>query len=395
MQHYDWGTKNGDALIPNLLGIKPEPDKPYAELWIGAHPKAPSKIDVGGQRVDLDQVIAEHGREVLGDYVLKKFSGKLPFLMKVLSAGRALSIQVHPDKTQAARLHASDPEHYPDDNHKPEIAIALDSLNALIGFKPATSIASSLSLVPELKEFVAGDLLDRVLAGSKGPDLEDSIAKLYADIMHRASNKDEVSDCLGKICDRLSRKPSTHPEEFQFLKQYELFGPDVGLFSFFFFNIVQLRPGQAVFTGAGVPHAYLSGNIIECMANSDNVVRAGLTHKFKDVDALLDIVRYEFAECNIMNIEQRVDDVTYLTTAEEFRITHFRKPPNFKSVHGPSGRPSVYLPIEGEVDVSWGQGTDGQTARFTRGESFFIPANLPRYSISSADGADYFVAEIP
>lgn len=395
IQHYDWGTRNGSAFIPKLLGINAEPDEPYAELWIGAHPKAPSEIDMGGMRIGLDRIIAAHPREALGDYVLRKFSGKLPFLLKVLSAARALSIQAHPDKAQAVRLHTSDPEHYPDDNHKPEIAIALDSLNALVGFKPAPSIASSLGLLPELREFVDAGLLDEVLAAGNGSEPEAPIKKLYADMMRRTNDKEGLAGCIEKIRARLSRTPSSHPEEVQFLKQHKLYGPDVGLFSFFFFNMVQLKPGQAIFTDAGVPHAYLSGNIIECMANSDNVVRAGLTHKFRDVGTLLDIIRYEFAECDIINSEQRSDGVVYQTRAEEFRITRFRKSVNFKQRREPKGRPSVCLVVEGRLEVSWVEEGVSRAMTSSRGESFFIPAALTEYTVSSSSGADYFLAEVP
>jgi mannose-6-phosphate isomerase len=136
IQNYDWGTRNKEAYIPQLLGIDAKPDTPYGELWLGAHPKAPSMVWVDGELTPLDQWISAHPIEVLGKAVARKFNGQLPFLLKVLSAGEALSIQAHPNKAQAKILHATDPLHYPDDNHKPEIAIALDSLTALVGIKP-------------------------------------------------------------------------------------------------------------------------------------------------------------------------------------------------------------------------------------------------------------------
>ena len=124
VQNYDWGTKNEDAFIPKFLGVKPEKDLPYGELWIGAHPKAPSEIEIEGIKYSLNWVIDNFPEEVLGKDVANIFGGKLPFLLKVLSAAQALSIQLHPNKKQAEILHAKDPINYPDDNHKPEIAIA-------------------------------------------------------------------------------------------------------------------------------------------------------------------------------------------------------------------------------------------------------------------------------
>ncbi|MBN1893825.1 mannose-6-phosphate isomerase, class I, partial [bacterium] len=125
MQHYDWGTRDAEAFIPGLLGMIPKKGKPYAELWIGTHPKAPSRIEWGGKPVSVQSWIAQNPGWVLGPAVADRFGG-LPYLLKVVSAAEPLSIQAHPDKKLAERLHAANPTEYPDDNHKPEIAIALN-----------------------------------------------------------------------------------------------------------------------------------------------------------------------------------------------------------------------------------------------------------------------------
>ena len=395
IQYYDWGTKNDDAFIPKLLDAEIERDRPYAELWIGAHPKASSEIELDGRMTPLNGVISENTVDSLGEYVADKFSGTFPFLLKVLSAGKALSIQTHPNKNQAVRLHASSPENYPDDNHKPEIAVAIDSLSAVVGFKPAAAIASSLRSIPELREYADARLLESVLSAAAAPDLNKSVSELYADIMRRAGEKEKLDTCVKKIHDRLSSRTSPAPEEAQFLRQYDEFGPDVGLFSLFFFNLVQLKPGQAIFTDAGVPHAYLSGNIVECMANSDNVVRAGFTNKFKDVETLLDIIRYDFEECNFINSEQKMDEVTYETKAEEFRITRFHKRPGSYRGFASNGRPSVCLVLDGEIEIRWVSGNNENSERLLTGESFFVPAFLPEYNVSAVQEADYFVVDIP
>ncbi len=395
IQYYDWGTKNDDAFIPKLLDAEIERDRPYAELWIGAHPKASSEIELDGRMTPLNEIISGDTIDSLGEYVADKFSGTFPFLLKVLSAGKALSIQTHPNRSQAVRLHASSPENYPDDNHKPEIAVAIDSLTAVVGFKPAAAIASSLRSIPELREYADARLLESVLSTAAATDLNKSVSNLYADIMRRTVEKERLNACVKKIHDRLSARTSPAPEEAQFLRQYDEFGPDVGLFSLFFFNLVRLKPGQAIFTDAGVPHAYLSGNIVECMANSDNVVRAGFTNKFKDVETLLDIVRYDFEECNIINSEQKMDEVTYETKAEEFRITRFHKRPGSDRRFASNGRPSVCLVMDGEIEVRWVNGNNDNSQRLLRGESFFVPAFLPEYNVSAVRDADYFVVDIP
>lgn len=395
IQHYEWGTRDGEAFIPKFLGQQARPDTPYAELWIGAHPKAPSEIEIEGSRFPLDKIIDQHRIECLGRYVSEKFSGRLPFLLKVLSAAHALSIQTHPDKEQAVRLHASHPDHYPDDNHKPEIAIALDGLTALVGFKPAEKIADTLRAVPEIGEFAGQRIFNNVVSPASEDARESAVKELYKDIMRNGGEKERLSSCIRKIRERLTKKVPRTAEEIQFLNQYELFGDDVGLLSFFFFNLIELKPGQAIFTGAGIPHAYIQGNIVECMANSDNVVRAGLTNKFKDVETLLDIMRYEFSDCTIMNSEQKQDEVVYDAGAEEFRLTHVHKGGGFKRACRSNDRPSVCLITGGEAEIVWSLAGAEHLKRISKGESFFIPAFLEEFRISSSSGVDYFTVDIP
>lgn len=395
IQNYEWGTRDGDAFIPKFLGWKAQPDIPYAELWIGAHPSAPSEIELDGQRHPLDKVIELHRHESLGDYVSAKFSGRLPFLLKILSAAHALSIQTHPDKEQAVKLHALRPEHYPDDNQKPEIAIALDRLNALVGFKPARKISETIRGVPEIGGFADRQIYGSAVSSGSALGLEEAVKKLYADIMRRGDRKEELSVCIGKIRERLSRKQSRSPEELQFLRQYEFYGNDIGLLSFFFLNMVQLKAGQAIFTRAGMPHTYIEGNIVECMANSDNVVRAGLTDKFKDVETLLDILKYEFAACEIINSEKKQDEAVYDAGAEEFRLIRLHKGGGFKKVCKSNDRPSVCFITDGAAEIVWKHAGVDYLKSFSKGDSFFIPAFLSEYRISSASGVDYFSVEIP
>jgi len=393
IQNYDWGTKNENAFIPNFIGIKPEPDLPYAELWIGAHPKASSEIEIGGEKIPLNKIIEQHQIECLGKEVSEKYNGQFPFLLKVLSAANALSIQTHPNKFQAEKLHAKDPKNYPDDNHKPEIAIAVDSLIAVAGFKPVEEIISNLLETPELESFIGKELLEKVF--SSDSDKENAIKNLYAQIMKKSGDKENLSKCITKICGRLNSKSELTVAESQFLKQHELYGNDVGLLSFFFFNIIELKPGQAIFTDAGVPHAYIKGNIIECMANSDNVVRAGLTNKFKDVDTLLEILRYEFSEFEIINRDQKNDEVVYKTGANEFEVLAYSKQKDFIKDCKSNNRPQVGLISKGEIRIDWKCEGQKQYAKFGKGETFLLPAFLSEYVISVIDDAQYFMITVP
>lgn len=394
-QHYDWGTKNDNAFIPHFVGSPVVRDLPYAELWIGAHPTAPSDIVVQGGVTPLNRVIEDFPLEILGEDVAGRFDRKLPFLLKVLSAARALSIQTHPDKEQARKLHAVDPAHYPDDNHKPEIAIALDSLTAIAGFRPARDIVAALHRFPELDGLAGSELIRRVQAVGSESELVGNLKLLYGAIMRRAADEETLVPVIGKIVDRLSGKRDSAADEVLFVEQYGLYGADVGLFSFLFFNLLELKPGQAIFTGAGVPHAYIRGNIVECMANSDNVVRAGLTGKFKDVGALLDILTYRFAEYPVINQEQKADGVVYHTGAEEFQITGYQKDPGFDAVFESGGRPTVVLITGGSLSVQWEDDGGWRSETFTHGESFLVPAILPRWRMSAGGKAGYYCVTIP
>ena len=162
LQHYAWGTQNKDAFIPHFINIPVERDTPYAELWMGAHPKAPSTLALDNNNMPLDKCIEMFPEEILGKAIFARFK-QLPFLFKVLSAAQALSIQAHPNKAQAEKLHMQDPEHYPDDNHKPEIAIALSNLTALAGFK------SFDSLINTLENYIQKALLIKSTAKCKIP----------------------------------------------------------------------------------------------------------------------------------------------------------------------------------------------------------------------------------
>jgi mannose-6-phosphate isomerase class I len=157
VQHYDWG---GYDFIPKLLGIANSERKPFAELWMGAHPKAPATADVAGLAMPLDQLIAEVPDRILGPSASARFGGRLPYLFKVLDVASMLSIQVHPTKEQAAAGFAREnaagidlgaaERNYKDDNHKPEVAVAVTDFWMLHGFRPLEQIAEALRKVPEL-----------------------------------------------------------------------------------------------------------------------------------------------------------------------------------------------------------------------------------------------------
>ncbi len=378
VQHYEWGTKNAEAYIPGFLGEDPVPDKPYAELWIGTHPKMSSELDFQGARISLLECISRYPQEMLGKATALKFDNNLPYLFKVLSARKALSIQTHPNKEQAVKLHALDPVNYPDDNHKPEIAIALDNLATLCGFLPAPEINKNLQTYPELLQFA-------------GCDENASPSEVYKAIMHKHDNKADLVLVLESLEKKIHNKNNPTPAEKEFLTQYEIFGTDVGLLSFFFFNFLELHEGQGIFTGAGVPHAYIKGNIVECMANSDNVVRAGLTNKFTDVNTLLDILHFDFASVKVMQPDSTSGKSYYNPGIDEFSLVRIASQNVYQETFISNDRPRLIAITEGGLDVSYGN----TKISFLKGDVIFFPAALQSFTLSAQSPIKAFIVEIP
>lgn len=385
IMHYDWGTRDGKAFIPRFLGQTAEPGKPYAELWIGAHPKSPSLALTSSGWQPLDRIIASDPARMLGAASVRRFGPGLPFLLKILSAGQALSIQTHPGKADAERLHAIDPAHYPDDNHKPEIAIALDRLEALAGFRPAQEIAEWMTRLPELRSFAGSAVIEQLI---RHPGNE-TVFELYSLLMKQSGDFGKLDLLIQALVNRFRALPDPAPEQVQFLRQHALYGTDIGLLSFFFFNLLALQPGEAIFTGAGIPHAYLEGTIIECMANSDNVVRAGLTPKFKDVDTLLDIL---ITDCNpfpVTNGTPTGPDRVYRPPVPEFEIIRCHDSSGATRVVESEDLARILLVLSGELTAE----ADGQSVTLKQGESCFIPAATGTYTLRTRLKTDWIVTQ--
>lgn len=392
IQHYAWGAKSENAFIPRLIGLEPKPDTPYAELWIGAHPKAPSRIEMDEKWMPLTDVIATDPEGLLGVSVVQQFGKNLPFLFKVLSASEALSIQAHPDKKQAEILHSRDPVHYPDENHKPEIAVALDGLTALVGFKSTGELLQTCLDIPEIIDFAGLNLME---VFRQSPEV--ALRQFYSTLMRRALAKPEALDAaINRLQSRLVGKDALSETESLFLELRAKYpGPDIGLFSIFILNLVHLKPCEGVFLGAGIPHAYLKGNIVECMANSDNVVRAGLTPKFKDVEALVEILTYESGTPGIYHPDLRRLDTIYDPPVEEFRLVRSQLSAiDFKSVETES-KIQILLVTEGKLLVSWNTGMDFGQREFAKGETVLIPARMRKYHIKSVTDTQFFTVQVP
>jgi mannose-6-phosphate isomerase len=293
IQHYAWG---GNTFIPEMLGIANAPTEPCAEYWLGAHPSASAEILDGEPGLTLNELIKKDPAQALGEGIFKEF-GELPYLLKVLDVKQMLSIQVHPTKQEAElgfdreeaagiSINAAN-RNYKDRNHKPEVMVALSDFWLLHGFKEKSLLEKTLADVPEFNILLP--LFKR-----------DGYQALYQFVMEMSV--EEVNAFLMQTVKRELRYKKEGlltkadpgwwvAKLFDGVEQIK--NIDKGVFSIYFFNIVNAQPGEAVFQGAGLPHAYLEGQNIELMANSDNVLRGGLTPKYIDVPELMKHTLFE------------------------------------------------------------------------------------------------------
>ena len=317
VQHYAWG---GYEYLPEFLHRENQGREPWAELWMGAHEKGPAQLR--DEARTLDKLIEEAPSQVLGPKVAKRFAERLPFLFKVLDVREMLSIQVHPTKEAAERGFAAEEKsgpardapdrNYRDDNHKPELGVALSDFYLLHGFQGQQAIRHTLEQVPGWDELL--------------PVLEqDGVKGLYAHVMN--ADQPTVNRLLeplyrsleGKQFDR--SKPAFWAQ--RAFEQYTKDGNyDRGVFSVYWFNLVHLQPGEGIFQDAGIPHAYLEGACLELMANSDNVLRGGLTPKHIDVPELMKHTRFEEVLPDKLRPERDADGWSrYPTPAPDFELS--------------------------------------------------------------------------
>ncbi|SEQ51969.1 mannose-6-phosphate isomerase, class I [Neolewinella agarilytica] len=317
LQHYDWG---GYDYLATLTGKKMLKGKTTAELWLGDHPRAPARVL--GQELSLRDLIRANPVKSLGETISHRYGDRLPFLFKVLDVREMLSIQVHPNKAAAergfAREEACGPErtapnrNYRDDNHKPELGVALTDFYLLHGFRDEECIAWTLQKVP------GWEALQPILR--KG-----GVQQLYEFVM--SAEQSVVDRLLQPLIDSLPPYEKTSKEDIahwihKAVKKYsQEQHHDRGIFSICWFNIVHLLPGQAIYQDAGVPHAYLEGICVEIMANSDNVLRCGLTPKYIDVPELLAHISFCPVRPKLLTASETEEDWRiYPTPAPDFQL---------------------------------------------------------------------------
>lgn len=381
IQHYEWGERGNSAYIAKFLGMKDvEKNTPLAELWMGTHPLGTSTLKYGGHPSLLSDLVQRYPDEILGQRVAADFVSQFPFLLKILSANEPLSIQLHPSKEQAVALRLKDPAHYPDSNHKPEIAIAIDRLLALAGLRPANQIVEMMTEFPALADFVEfATALDQ-------PKKQQPLLAFQALLSNAMSQPNEMEQVIEQIAIHIQRKPEPSYRDNLFLEMRAKYPGDVGLLAIFFLKLHSLRKGEALFIPAGVPHAYLKGNIVECMASSDNVIRGGLTPKFKDLPALLNITT---SQSPLLCIPAG-NDYTYPTPVSEFSIRKLTMESGQYFIETRDSV-SILLVLKGKLRLTWED--DALDAR--RGHSILIPASLGQVEIECLEACEIYKVDVP
>jgi len=378
IQEYAWGSYTA---IPELLGNDSPTNTPQAELWMGAHPKAPSKVKCNGKWLSLLELIEKNSQDILGEKVAPKFKYRLPYLFKVLAAAKPLSIQAHPSTGQARegferenrlKIPLDAPaRNYKDDNHKPECICALTPFWALNGFRKISDIIFLMDKIcpPGLKKDF--DLF-RHQPDSRG--LKEFFKTMM--IMDRTTQKQIINDAV-KHANQLQGKNNAYQWVIDLNEEYPL---DIGVFSPILLNLICLEPGQAMFLPAGTLHAYLDGLGIELMANSDNVLRGGLTPKHVDVTELLNVLNFEERDINILNMETiNPCEQRYESHAQEFALSVItvKTDMNYYSLDKKSVE--ILLCTDGDAVVVDLAGNN--RVEIKKGVSILIPAVVKKYSI--------------
>jgi mannose-6-phosphate isomerase len=361
IKHYDWGSPDW---IPHLLGRDNPEKQPWAELWMGVHEAGPSALEYEGACISLSTLINQDPRRYVGEDTEKAF-GTIPFLFKVLAANRPLSIQVHPTRAQAQAgferenmmgipLKAPN-RNYKDANHKPEILCALTPFTAMCGFKKSVDIAVGLKAFAAGAPPALGSALDSLCKPLQDPDenaaLSGFLKALFSLSFNARSALSEFAVC---------RPPQA--KAYALIASFaRLYPCDPAIIAPLYLNVIELKPGEAVYLPAGVLHAYIEGLGVELMANSDNVLRSGLTSKHIAIDELLRILRFSAFKPQILTPQGD----TYQTPSREFALSVLSGNGECRElpIHGPA----IVIVTEGAADI------DGLT--LGQGGSAFIPAD--------------------
>jgi mannose-6-phosphate isomerase len=375
VQHYAWGSRTA---IPELIGRPAPAAEPWAELWMGAHAVATSRVaGPGGRSEPLDAFVARDPRAVLGPAAAARFAGRLPFLFKVLAAAEPLSLQAHPNLAQAKEGFAREnragialdaPERcYRDANHKPELICALTPFHALNRFRGPAEVAERFAALGE-------PLLAQPIAALRERPERSGLAGFFQ-LLWTLSDRTRSSVIARAI--EWARTADGEPEARWVRALAERYPGDIGVTAPLLLNVVELAPGEALFLPAGELHSYLEGVGVEIMASSDNVLRGGLTPKHVDVGELLRTLTFRTgASPRLTPRAVAAGERRYETPAEEFALAVLEAIP---------GRPYTATTPRG-IEIllcTAGSGWIAANDRhpIARGDCFVVPAAAAPYTL--------------
>jgi mannose-6-phosphate isomerase len=389
VQEYAWGSRSA---IPELLA-QPVTQTRQAELWMGAHPKSPSYVRCDGQRKSLIELVEKHPQDILGATIARKFCNRLPFLFKVLAAARPLSIQAHPNLDQAREGFDREnsqglprdafTRNYRDPNHKPEVICPLQSFWALNGFR---RIDATLGFLEELR---GGHLEDEIKILKERPN-PTGLREFFRRLMTKPAEESRL--IVRQALEAQEKRGSPGPEGHWMRVLQKHFPDDIGVLGPLLLNLVSLQPGEAMYLPAGELHAYLEGVGVELMANSDNVLRGGLTSKHIDVPELLHILSFRSRDIEILSPTRlSTGEKVYPTPAEEFELASIQLTPDSPFASQLERSVEILLCTEGSAEIR--MLPSGDRLELYQGESVLVPAALHQYRLEGQ--ATIFKAQVP
>lgn len=376
---YSWGSYTA---LAELLGAPVPADIPQAELWMGAHPKASSMIEVEGKPISLIDAIDQNPVAMLGESAAGRFDNRLPYLFKVLAVNRPLSIQAHPSRTQAKKGFSREKalnipfdaphRNYRDNNHKPECICALTDFWVLCGFRP---VSQTVSLLQSACPQTLAPEIDKLKQHSD----EGGLQRFLEALLMMAESRKRAA--IAEATSHTDSRGLSPPVGQWIIRLVDVYPNDIGALAPLFMNLTCLSAGEALFLPAGRFHAYLEGTGIELMANSDNVLRGGLTTKHVDVAELLTVLRFESTPVDpILPSQTGPLEVVYPTFANEFILSRITLGPDdtYKSNSGMGAR--IILCVEGNAVIT--APATGEKVEIKKGLSVFVPGSVDGYTLS-------------
>lgn len=375
IMNYDWGIKNK---LSELLGNKDYSNLPEAELWIGTHTKAPSKIFNNKRFKTLKEAIEKNIYEILGNKVADKFN-ELPFLLKLLTVGKPLSIQAHPNKKLAEEgfekenkrgiYYFSSKRNYRDSNHKPEMLYALTPFYLMHGFRSKAEIINNLKKIQD-------PILNEIIIKYKDKRSSNFIKEIFYRIISLENN------IKNKIIKSVISASKKHKGELIFdwiIRLYDMYSYDLGVIAPLYLNIYELKPGEACFISSQTLHSYLEGIGIELMANSDNVIRGGLTNKYVDIKELLKIIIFKESKIQKLKPTTKIkNEVIYKSLSEEFQLSYIELNDEFY-IGQKNRNVEIFFCLDGGGYIKINK---SKKYEFTKGDSFCVPSSIKEYEIS-------------